>query len=258
MPCKLRIHLDGDPPSHPFQHAAGIYKLVLDWLALGAGAGLATMIHDANQPNPYTISPIFCEEGHPWFEVGVLADPFTGRIKNGAELYGTQLRLGPQRLRRVKIEICDQVSWEQLLAPARGAARMMSVRLVTPTAHHAPGPYRKAVVLPAPETYFGSWLDRWNLCSPWPFPDSLMETVRLNVGISACHGQTETVLLSPNRRFIGFVGAVSFRLLKPEAIAPEEKAALAALVRFSNYCGTGVETTRGMGQTASGIDNGEP
>lgn len=249
MPCKLRFYLEGDPPSHPFQHAAGLYKLVLNWLAQGAGAGLATMLHDANQPSPYTVSPICSDAGQLWFEVGVLADPFAERIRNGAEQYGESIRLGRQCFRLVGLEVREQTSWEQLLAPTRGAARRMALRLVTPTAHHAPGPYRKAVVLPAPETYFGSWLDRWNLCAPWPFPESLLETVRLNVAISACRGQTETVLMGPSRRFIGFVGEVTFRMLKPELATPEERAALAALVRFANYCGTGVETTRGMGQT---------
>jgi hypothetical protein len=52
MPVKLRIYLEGDPPSHPFQHMAGLRKLVLDWLALAGGAALATTVHDANQPNP--------------------------------------------------------------------------------------------------------------------------------------------------------------------------------------------------------------
>jgi CRISPR/Cas system endoribonuclease Cas6 (RAMP superfamily) len=81
----------------------------------------------------------------------------------------------------------------------------------------------------------------------------LLETVRIHVGISVCHGGTETVLLEAKRRFIGFVGAVTFCVLKPEVVTSEEKAALAALVRFSNYCGTGVETTRGMGQTRVGM-----
>ena len=54
MPCKLRVHLDGDPPSSPFQHTAGLRKLVLDWVALAEGSDLATAIHDANQPNPFS------------------------------------------------------------------------------------------------------------------------------------------------------------------------------------------------------------
>jgi len=249
MPCKLRVHLDGDPPSSPYQHMAGLAKLVLDWLALAAGSGLATAVHDANQPNPYAISPIYPDAGHLWFEVAVLSDPFAAPIRDGAGRYGLDITLGPQRFRMSGIEVSEQASWEQLLGPVRGGRGAMTVRLVTPTAHHAPGPYRKAVVLPAPETYFGTWLDRWNLWSPSAFPGSLMETVRLNVGISACRGQTETVVLDARRRFIGFVGEVTFRLLKPEMVAPEARAALAALARFSSYCGTGVETTRGMGQT---------
>jgi CRISPR-associated endoribonuclease Cas6 len=227
---------------------AGLAKLVLDWLALAAGSGLATAVHDANQPNPYTISPIYPDADHLWFEVAVLADPFAAAICDGAERYGESVRLGSQRFRRCALEVRDQISWEQLLRPG-GLLRTLSMRLLTPTAHHAPGPHRKAVVLPAPETYFGSWLDRWNLWSPFPFPEAVLETVRLNVGISACCGQTETVVLDAKRRFIGFVGQVTFRVLKPELVAPEEKAALAALARFSSYCGTGVETTRGMGQT---------
>jgi CRISPR/Cas system endoribonuclease Cas6 (RAMP superfamily) len=253
MPLKLRFHLGGDPPPHAFQHADGLRRLVLDWLALGGGPDLATALHDANQPNPYAISPLYAHKDALWFEVAVLADPFVAPICEGADRYGTDLRLGPQLFRRVSMEKRGEVSWERLLR-SREPLLAMSVRLVTPTAHHAPGPYRKAVVLPAPETYFGSWFDRWNLCSPCPFPESLLETVRMNVGISACRGQTETVLLDARRRFIGFVGEVTFRLLKPEMAAPEEKVALAALARFSNYCATGVETVRGMGQTRTMLE----
>jgi CRISPR-associated endoribonuclease Cas6 len=248
MPIKLRIYLEGDPPAHPFQHMAGLRKLVLDWLALAGGAALATTVHDANQPNPYAISPIWFEEGRLWFEVGALPDQLGPAIQEGAARYGRDLRLGPQRFRVVDLEISEQVSWEQLLESSCGASGL-SVQLVTPTAHHAPGPYRKAVVLPAPETYFGSWFNRWNLCCPVPFPESLIETVREQVAIGACRGQTKMVQIDDVRRFIGFVGEVTFRVLKPELMPPEQKAALAALVRFSNYCGTGVETTRGMGQT---------
>jgi CRISPR-associated endoribonuclease Cas6 len=256
MPIRFRVHLEGEPPAHPFQHMAGLRKLVLDWLALAGGAELATTVHDANQPNPYTISPIFCEDGHPWFELGVLADPFVLTIQEGAAGYGGDLRLGRQRFRLLGVEAREQASWEQLLRPG-GPSRPMTVRLVTPTAHHAPGPHRKAVVLPAPETYFGSWLDRWNLCSPWSFPDTLLETVREQVAVGACRGQTEMVQIDAARRFVGFVGEVTFRVLKPELLASEQKAALTALVRFAGYCGTGVETTRGMGQTRATSEWGE-
>lgn len=248
MPLRLRIHLRGDPPSSPFQHMAGLRKLLLDWLALGGGSELASAVHDANQPNPYTLSPLWADSGALWFEIAVLADAFVAPLCEGANRYGANLRLGPQSFSVINVQKSEEVSWEHLLHP-REPPRTMSLRLVTPTAHHAPGPHRKAVVLPSPENYFGSWFDRWNLCSPWHFPESLLETVRTNVGISACRGQTETVLLDARRRFIGFVGEVTFRLLKPKMVAPEEKVALAALARFANYCGTGVETTRGMGQT---------
>ncbi len=248
MPLKLRVQLQGETPTHPFQHMAGLRKVVLDWVGAGGGVALATTVHDANQPNPYAISPLFGDGERRWFEVAVLADPFVPVFREGAPCGGTFLRLGPQRFEVQEVEAREEVSWEQLLQPSRRGLAM-AVRLLTPTAHHASVPTRKAIVLPAPETYFGGWLGRWNLCCPWTFPESLLETVRLHVGIRACQGRTEAVSLDQGRRFIGFVGEVEFCVLQPELVAPEEKAALGALVRFASYCGTGVDTTRGMGQT---------
>jgi hypothetical protein len=258
MPQTLRFHLSGAPARGPFQHGKGLHALVVGgWLA-SADPDIATHVHDANQLGPLTISPLLPQragDGGPgcYFEVGVLSDWLADPLIAGMQVTPETIRLGPQTFRLTGWEVAAAATWDDLRAPAPPGWKQFGCELVTPTAHHQRYPFRKGLVLPSPELYIGSWLERWNLCCEEPFDDgALRQVAQDRVAISAASGATRAVPLDPGRLFIGWEGQVRFALLGPDTFPDEERNALAALVRFARFAGTGVETIRGMGQTRPG------
>jgi CRISPR-associated endoribonuclease Cas6 len=250
MPIKLRVVLEGPEPVSPFRHATGLRAVALDWIRR-ADPGLSQEIHDANQSKPFNISPLWSEEGFAMFEVVLLADSLIAPFLEGIESAGETVRLGNQTYSLREWHSFGAVTWEELLSPCP-TARDFGFRMASPTAHHAPGELRKSVVLPSPELYFGSWMGRWNVCCPAKFDtEALRSLIEQQVAVKMCEGGTRAITLDQGRPFIGFQGTVRFTLLKPETVAPEYRTALAALARFAAYCGTGVDTMRGMGQTTT-------
>lgn len=253
MPQKLRYFLDNELTVSPYQHGKGLRAVVFDWLHK-ADPSLSEQVHDANQLKPYTISPLWSNPtvaGRSYFEISILVDEIASLILAGSQQQEQCIRLGNQHFKINSVELDTVKSWDNLLDPMTALFSYYNICLLSPTAHHASGLYRKTIVLPSPELYFGSWFGRWNLYCPckYRFDPKLLEVIEGQVVISACAGSTQSVKVDEQRVFIGFQGDVRFTLIKAAMIPDEQRIALTALVRFSNFCGTGVETMRGMGQT---------
>ena len=251
MPQKLCVTLEGDFPESPHTFATALRGLIYESLRT-ENASLAHDLHDANQPKPLIISPLWHDERIPrtaYFHLSVLADWLLEPLLNGVEKRKNTLYLGRQAVRLASIQTVAETTWEDFFVPPYGEIAEFYISLLSPTAHHASGAYRKSVVLPSPELYFGSWFSRWNLCCELQMPESALEAVSAQVAVAYCSGATQPVSIDRKRPFIGFVGEVRFTILKPEELADNIKRCLLALARFSNFCGTGVETIRGMGQT---------
>jgi CRISPR-associated endoribonuclease Cas6 len=211
----------------------------------------AAELHDSGAPKPYAISPLIMESGDRlYFDVFVLAEWMAPLLTAGAQQSGRNVRLGRDAYLLTEAGgVIRSDTWQSLAgSPILGR---WPIRLTSPTASHAGSELRKVIVLPTPENYFGSWFGRWNLCSPIPLQEHLLDIVRERAVVSYCEGKTERVTIDANRQFLGFMGEVTFEILKPRDIDPEDLRALSALVRYASYCGTGVETVRGMGQTYS-------
>lgn len=250
MPVKLRVNLAGPTPPTPFWHSKGLHALVLSWIQR-ADPGAAELLHSTNSAKPYTISPLWSNHEGQHFEISVLTDELQELLQTGAESHGEEICLGQQQFHRHgDIELCDSLSWAELLqtSPCKGD---MTFQLLSPTAHHQPGPFRKVLPLPSPEAYFGSWLQKWNLFAPLHIDSALLNLVERHLAISFCKGHTQAVPMENSRTFIGFVGLVTFRLLNRSDLSAQDAALLAALSRLANFSGTGVATLRGMGQTRS-------
>jgi len=248
MPIRLSIPLHGRPPEHSFQHITGLRAVVLGWLN-AANPALAEELHKMEGPKPYTISPVWARDGDRGFDICLLDHRLLTPLVTGFGASGPEIRLGNQWFQAGRPVVQQEQSWEEMPAPPPDNAHRLEIRLATPTAHHAPGPFRKSIVLPSPELYFGSWFGRWNRFSPWIMDEAVLDLVAERVVVSACEGRTCAVQMDPSRTFIGFQGVVLFQALKPKTLAPGELAALWALARLAPFCGTGVETMRGMGQT---------
>ena len=251
MPLKIRFHLDGDAPLDPCQHAKGLRAVVLNWIA-EINPVFSSEIHDANQPKPYSISALKRNEnlrGACWFELSLLLDDLYAPILKGQGAKGNLIQLGNQLYRVRETEIYHLRTYEEILRDAPTTAREFRLRQRTPTAHHRGSEVRKAILLPDPELYWGSWWLRWNLCSEWQINRDVLEVAAEYAAVTYCQGGTQAAKIDAGRSFAGFVGEVTFALLKADAIAPDIRKALAALAIFAQYSGTGVDTMRGMGET---------
>ncbi len=245
MPCKLQFSLAGPPPASPYQHHAGLHRLVLEWVGL-VNPALAAASHDPRKP--YTISPLWRgEDGRFSFVVGALAEGVAGALQAGCERYGPTIGLGPMQYRVEGVAIEREVSWPELAGGP--AATVFPVRLLSPTRTTEPGGAPRALPAPTAESYFASWLAQWNRWAPDPalaIDKAMLAVVKEHVQVATCGVRTVTVRLFGGY-FTGYVGELTFEAGR--RLPGEARQRLATLARFANYCGTGKATSGGMGQT---------
>lgn len=268
MPQAIHFCLRGRPPESPWTHAKGLRAVVLRWFRT-ANPEVSRALHDDPRPKPYAIGPLTKSEGVAAaveFRVSVGPDWLTDLLLEGAGRTDPLLELGSDGYVLADVRREPRVYWRELLeAPAEPP---WSVRFLTPTAHReadAAGA-RRLLPVPLPENCFGSWLDRWNRCAagrwrspetfrersgretegPLAMPEGLLGIVRERGEVRGLRGETRRVWLEPGYEFTGFVGEAVFGLAGPR-IPEEARRRLGALVRFAEWCGTGVETARGMG-----------
>lgn len=114
------------------------------------------------------------------------------------------------------------------------------------------------VPLPVPEMVFGNYLNHWSAFSGEQLPETLWEFVEECLVINELEIHSERAQLQfdhKERAATGFVGRVRFAILggKGKSRFGVNWEHLAALVRmlaaYSFYCGTGQDTTVGLGQT---------
>jgi CRISPR-associated endoribonuclease Cas6 len=160
---------------------------------------------------------------------------------------GLRLHEQPARVESVDTHTAAYAALLEQNAPARE----IRLRFVSPTQFKLTHPQDKSdgipMPLPIPERVFGSLIDRWMRFSPIPLHSDLREWVRLNVGIAAHRIETRTVEArrAGHGAYTGFVGEVTFTLLRREPPFAQQVAALAA---FAPFAGVGIRTTNGMGQ----------
>lgn len=140
--------------------------------------------------------------------------------------------------------------YADLLAEA-APTRQITLRFVSPTQFKLTHPHDKSdgipMPLPMPERVFGSLIDRWTRFSSIALHPDLRDWVRLNVGIAAHRIETRTVEArrAGHGAYTGFVGDVTFTLLRRDDTFARQINALAA---YAPFAGVGIRTTNGMGQ----------
>ena len=266
MPATIRLSMSGPHMLNPLEYGECLKGVVYKWLGL-----IAPDIHDLNQLKPVSIGPLrIGVSGRTEFELSILTDGVEASALMAAasesQIWLQRARSAPIRYQLETIDVVAETIWSDLLSARDdtiGYPTRFCFELTSPTAHHArdrerdassqertvSGPrIRRSLVLPAPETYFNSWLTRWLLCCPLPIPDEMLELVKDRMVVSDCHGGTQTVRFK-DRMVVGFVGNVCFEVLKPNQVPLHLLQYLNALSRFAEYCGTGVDTMCGMGRT---------
>lgn len=209
---------------------------------------LAFAIHDRPVRKPFTVSGIY-QQGDRWtWRISLLDDTLWDAFWNGAqqvtglEIDGTLCPVHWENKRKI------QRSYDELLNSIQ-PQNYITMNFVSPTVFKAG---QLDYPLPEPRTVFRSWLSRWNDFAPphRRINTELLEIVHTNVAIDTLKDiRTMRHDLGRGRPMIGFVGQVTFAVIKPRSLNQAHIWQMNALADYAEYCGTGSKTTQCMGQT---------
>ncbi len=251
MPSKwfLPLQFEGPPPGR-FEHSAHLHGLVHGQLE-GVDSELGARTHNSQERPGFTLSPLdTLGEGTVSLKLtfldSTLEQVLMSRLQSVSQLNlkGRSFRpCWPAATRR-------EVDYEGLLRKPYPNLRF-PLELLSPTAIHLPrnerSDPRRAHPLPDMTRYFDGWRKLWNRhASHLTMGPEVSERIRRSAAVAFCRGETRAVALR-QRKFIGFVGNVTFELRGE--VPREQVQQLAALARLATFCGTGVGTLFGMGQT---------
>lgn len=122
--------------------------------------------------------------------------------------------------------------------------RQLKLQFVTPTAFTQNRVY---LPLPVPGLMFRSWLERWNHLAPiYLGGDELIGYLSEAVAVTRHNIQTRSFQVHQGR-ITGFIGTVTLQV--PQRFDPLLANVANLLVNYAQFCGTGMKTRLGMGQT---------
>jgi len=122
--------------------------------------------------------------------------------------------------------------------------RRFELQFFTPTAFTQ---NRLYVPLPLPALMFRSWLERWNHFAPvYLGGDELIGYLSEAVAVTRHNIQTRSFQVHQGR-ITGFIGTVTLQV--PQRFDPLLANVANLLVSYAQFCGTGMKTRLGMGQT---------
>jgi CRISPR-associated endoribonuclease Cas6 len=224
-----------------------LHGLLFGWLH-GRAPALAAAAHDA-PVRPFALSPLRHGERTATLRVTALDDSLTAPLRErlaelrGADvplaLGGREWRLLPAEPEDEREETCDQIG------DAIDPTAPLEMEFTSPTAFAR---HRTLYPLPDPALMIASWRRRWNAFAPTPVAEDRVALAEALVTFRRHRLRTETITIE-GRAMIGFVGEVALRLPDRLRVAEDVLRDLGTLARYAEYCGTGVRTAMGMGQT---------
>lgn len=252
----LEAQQEGIP--EPFGHAKGLQSWVYEALRR-VNPALARRVHE-QATAAFTLSPLgFAADGRLGFDLTLLDDALEGPIREGIDssLEPTgMIALGAERFACPGPVLEGRVALLELWDGAPVEHTRFQFEFRSPMATKASTERRLYEPCPIPVRCAASWQWHWNWYAPAALrqrhPAAFLERVRQHLELHRLAGSTVDISLWDQdrpRTMSGFVGEASFRLVKGQALAPDDRRLLAALARYADWCGTGVELTRGMGQT---------
>jgi CRISPR-associated endoribonuclease Cas6 len=130
---------------------------------------------------------------------------------------------------------------QRFLLTGQRPLEQVKIHFASPTAFHKDENFW---LFPSAEQVVESWLRRWNAFSQITFPAETRQFVARSLVVSRYRLSTLTV--SDKELQIGFQGICTYRFVEQD---PYWMRVIHTLSAFSFYCGTGIKTARGMGQT---------
>ncbi len=240
------------------------HALFLRLLAL-ADAALATQLHDAEGPRPFTCSNLWG------------ARPVRGEMAiSPEETYFLRYTLLSAELSQVwlqqvlpvlprEVDLDNEVfavravtvdseehpwagssSYQELSAPFLLAQvpipRRWTLHFASPTAFRSQG---MTVPVPMPDLVFGGLLERWNLWSPVTLNPQVRRFASERVAVGGYRLRTKALPFKGGGLQIGAVGYCRYVALSGDQYW---RAMLSVLAAYAFYAGVGYQTTKGMGQ----------
>jgi CRISPR-associated endoribonuclease Cas6 len=212
-----------------------------------ADADLATELHQQSAVKPFTLSPLTeVSGGQRMLHVTLLDDDLWPTLLSGLQsrpsldVHGRDFPLASHGLQM------DYASYAQLARASLGG-RYIDLRFVTPTCFRAGD---LDYPLPEPRKLSTSWLSRWNQYAPEALviEDDLLDAAWAHVGVSSFEMRTETVDLGYGKQ-VGYLGELSLCIVNADELGRDRRRQLHGLASYAAFCGSGVKTTHGMGQT---------
>jgi len=247
MPALVNVplQLDPDTPFLATPHRA-LQATFYAWLRAG-DADLSARVHDMSGAKPFTVAPLTRRNGVLQFGFTLLDDalwpPLEAALRRGAAVEMVNDRWS------VVVDgwQVTQRSYADLTRHASAGTRL-AFRFRSPTSFHS---QEMHYPLPDPVLCFQSWLVAWNAFAPEEvrINVSLLDVVAAHVAVSRHRLRTEPVEFGPGRMVIGFVGEVSYQVIRAHKLGEGILRKLNALADYAPFCGTGHKTTQGMGQT---------
>jgi CRISPR-associated endoribonuclease Cas6 len=118
----------------------------------------------------------------------------------------------------------------------------LELHFASPVSFHSE---RKHLPFPLPGLVARRWLEAWNAYAPTRFPDDLTAWAESSLAVSRYRLES-AVVDTGQGKIIGFTGHCAYHMLDHD---PYWSRLLVTLAAFAFYCGTGVKTSTGMGQT---------
>ncbi|TEU18854.1 MAG: CRISPR system precrRNA processing endoribonuclease RAMP protein Cas6 [Anaerolineales bacterium] len=246
MPYAITLPLvaDSDAPFPTRPHRA-LQGAFYSWLKQG-DPDLAGYVHELAGLKPFTVTPLSRRNGQPCCRFTLLDDalwpPLEAALSDGAQVEIVNQRW-PVAQEGQQVEHC---SYADLVANAE-ADTSLAFRFVSPTSFRSQDMHYP---LPDPVLTFQSWLLRWNAFAPQDLRLNVntLDVVAAHVAIARFRLETRAVRFDRYTQ-IGFVGAVTYRIIKSRRLGNELIRRLNVLADYAPFCGTGHKTTQGMGQT---------
>lgn len=219
-----------------------------------------------NSIKPFTMSPLMditmCNDGvchyekgqESWFRITTLQAELTNQLQTWLNVLQEKdfIELAHDRWQVTKI-CCSsddhpwagRISYEALsqITDFKPLPSRWTLTFLTPMTLHGNNFY---FPFPQPESLVRSWLSRWNAFAPEKFSAELPNLAREYLAIESYALQTVPVHFR-NQVFPGCTGNITLRLHKK--LNKEDHRALAVLMEYTYFCGSGHKTPQGLGQT---------
>jgi CRISPR-associated endoribonuclease Cas6 len=227
---------------------------------------LATWLHDADGPKPFTTSPLqgpvtvrdrqmlVHHDRDYWLRV-TSVDERLSEVLLAIEEHPPatiQLHKGQFAVQQVShqaaahpwaLSMPYEALYEAALSRDRQSRSQVAMVFESPTAFRSQG---RTTVFPVTRLVFGSLLARWNYSAPMPLDESLIDVLDTEIDVDRYDLKTQMQNFGRYQLQVGFVGRCTFGARKDTE--PVVVWCMRLLAQFAFFAGVGYRTTMGMGQ----------